>query len=391
MNIGIFTDTFPPEINGVATSSYNLANALNSHGHNVFVICTNPYSKKLSYSNRTLRIPGLELKKLYSYRIANIYNSQAMKIISNMNLDLIHVQTEASIGLLGRIAAKRSKIPLVYTYHTMYEDYTYYVTKGNSIFDHFAKKIVRSFSRNLAENTTEFISPSTKTKDIMRDYGVDSYINIVPTGIDFSKYKKENIDSEKLISLCKQYNLENSYVILSLGRVAKEKSIDICIKGFKHLIDEGNVNAKFLIVGDGPELNELKQLVNNLALDKYVVFVGSVMANEVPFYYHLADLFVSASITETQGLTFMEAMASNVPILARFDENLVDVVIDNETGFYFIDEFDFADKVKNIMQIDNKQKERILTNAIAICSRYSIDKFYDNIMEVYTRAIRKYW
>ena len=391
MNIGIFTDTFPPEINGVATSSYNLANALNSHGHNVFVICTNPYSKKLIYSNRTLRIPGLELKKIYSYRIANIYNSQAMKIISNMNLDLIHVQTEASIGLLGRIAAKKSKIPLVYTYHTMYEDYTYYVTKGNGFFDHFAKKIVRYLSRNLAENTTEFISPSIKTKDIMRDYGVDSYINIVPTGIDFSKYKKENIDNEKLNNLRKQYSLDDNYVILSLGRVAKEKSIDICIKGFKHLIDEKNIKVKFLIVGDGPELNELKKLVHDMELDKYVIFAGSVMANEVPLYYRLANLFVSASITETQGLTFMEAMASSIPILARFDENLVDVVTDNETGFYFSDELDFAKQIKKIMKLDNKQKEKILINAMNICNQYSLDKFYDNIMEVYTRALRKYW
>ena len=115
------------------------------------------------------------------------------------------------------------------------------------------------------------------------------------------------------------------------------------------------------------------------------------MANEVPLYYRLANLFVSASITETQGLTFMEAMASSIPILARFDENLVDVVTDNETGFYFSDELDFAKQIKKIMKLDNKQKEKILINAMNICNQYSLDKFYDNIMEVYTRAIRKYW
>lgn len=390
MNIGIFSDTFPPEINGVATSSYNLVNALMNNGHNVFVICTNPFDKELKYTNRILRIPGIELKKLYSYRIANIYNSKAMKIINDMKLDLIHVQTEASIGLLGRIAAKKRKIPLVYTYHTMYEDYTYYVTKGNGLFDYFAKKMVRSLSRHLAENTTEFISPSLKTKDIMRDYGVDSYINVVPTGIDFTKYKKENIDQDRLKELKKQYDLDGYYVVLSLGRIAKEKSIDICIKGFKHLIDS-KIKTKMLIVGGGPELDELQNLVHELNLDDYVIFAGPVSANDVPLYYHLADVFVSASITETQGLTFMEAMAARKMILARYDENLVDVIIDNETGFYFTDETDFKTKILKMKKLSLKEKEKVLSNASNICNRYSIDNFYHNIMEVYKRAQRKYW
>ncbi len=390
MNIGIFSDTFPPEINGVATSSYNLVNALMNNGHNVFVICTNPFDKELKYTNRILRIPGIELKKLYSYRIANIYNSKAMKIINDMKLDLIHVQTEASIGLLGRIAAKKRKIPLVYTYHTMYEDYTYYVTKGNGLFDHFAKKMVRSLSRHLAENTTEFISPSLKTKDIMRDYGVDSYINVVPTGIDFTKYKKENIDQDRLKELKKQYDLDGYYVVLSLGRIAKEKSIDICIKGFKHLIDS-KIKTKMLIVGGGPELDELQNLVHELNLTDYVIFAGPVSANDVPLYYHLADAFVSASITETQGLTFMEAMAARKMILARYDENLVDVIIDNETGFYFTDETDFKTKILKMKKLSLKEKEKVLSNASNICNRYSIDNFYHNIMEVYKRAQRKYW
>ena len=391
MNIAIFTDTFPPEINGVATSTYNLYRVLKEKNHNVFVICTNPFSRKVTFDGDVLRIPGLELKKLYSYRISNFYNSKAMRIIKKMKPNIIHTNTEAGIGLFGRIVARRLKIPLVHTYHTMIEDYTYYITKGKGLFDKFAKSIVRKYSRFLAEKSTEFVVPSEKTKDILRGYGMNSYINVVPTGIDFKKYKAENIDNTKLTNLKKQYGIEDCFVVLSLGRVAKEKSIDLCIKGFNEFANTSRQNSKMLIVGGGPALIELEQLVHELNLEDKVIFTGPVSAEEVPLYYNLADLFVSASITETQGLTFMESMAARKLILCRFDENLVDVIYDGKTGFFFENEQDFKVKVNKILNLKSDEKEKILDNASELVGRYSIDNFYNNIMEVYKRAIRKQW
>lgn len=392
MRVVLFSDTFPPEINGVATSTYNLFQALLKEGHEAFVVCTNPYSNRVQFHDRILRIPGLELKKLYSYRIANFYNSRAMRMISAMKPDIIHVQTDAGLGLFGRIAAKKLKIPLVYTYHTMYEDYTYYVTKGKGLFDRFAKGVVRKVSCRLAEKTTEFISPSNKTKEIMRNYGVSSYINVVPTGIDFSKYEKSNINMKKLEDLREQYNLKGYFVILSLGRIAKEKSIDVCIKGFAELLKKKkSTKFKMLIVGGGPDLADLQALVQELNINDNVVFVGPVPAEEVQYYYHLADLFVSASLTETQGLTFMEAMAARIPLMARFDDNLEDVIIDRKTGYYFENENDFASKVMEIISLSPNKKEELLNDAFHIINQYSIETFYHNIMEVYARALRKYW
>lgn len=389
MNIALFSDTFPPEINGVATSTYNLFTVLKKNGHNVYAIVTNPFSNKVEYQDNVLRIPGLLLKKLYGYRMAGIYSSKAMKIVREMKLDVIHIQTDAGIGIFGKIAARSLRVPTVYTYHTMYEDYTYYATKGH--FDRFARNIVRRYSRFVAEQCTEFISPSTKTKDIIRTYGVDRYVNVIPTGIDFSKFKKENQDWPGIAEFKASHGLDHHFVILSLGRVAKEKSLDICLKGYALFLKTASFPSKFLVVGDGPARMELETLVDELGIRDHVLFIGAVPSEKVPFYYHVGDVFVSASVTETQGLTFMEAMASRHIVLARFDENLSGVITNNETGFFFTNEHDFGEKIQRIHDLSPEKIETLLNSAMEKVDVFSIERFYENIMEVYHRAVRQYW
>lgn len=390
MNIALFSDTYPPEINGVATSTFSLAKILNERGHTCIVVTTNPFSNKVEFKDLVLRIPGLELKKLYGYRLAHIFHPKALRIIKSFKLDVIHIQTELSIGLFGKAVARLLRLPYVYTYHTMYEDYTYYVTKGHM--DFLAKQIVRSYSKGQAEAPTEFISPSEKTKASMRTYGVERYINVVPTGIDFSRFKKEKVDLEKLQAFRAQHGFDKAYTLISLGRVAKEKSIDFLLRGYAKLLKDPHVGpTKFMIVGGGPALDELKQLTKTLGISDNVVFIGPVLPDAVPFYYHAGDLFVSASITETQGLTFMEAMAADKLLCARYDANLADVIIDGETGYFFDSEEAFGEKIKLLIKMDEVKKQQMTEAAKKLVEKYSLDQFYLNIMEVYRRAIRRYF
>lgn len=389
MNIALFTETFPPEINGVATSTFNLFTVLRKNGHNCYVITTNPFSNRVEMKDNVLRLPGIVLKKLYGYRMAGFFNSSAMVMIRKMKLDVIHIQTEAGCGIFGRIAAHALHVPIVYTYHTMYEDYTYYVTKGH--FDRAARGIIRKFSKTMAESCTEFISPSIKTKDIMRSYGVDRYINVVPTGIDFSKFKEESQDWDGISLYKQEHGLSDSFNIISLGRVAKEKSLDVCIKGYAKFLKTCPYNTRFIIVGDGPARIDLENLVDQLGIRDHVLFAGSVLAEKVPFFYHLGEVFVSASVTETQGLTFMEAMAAHRLMLCRFDENLSGVIKNNETGFFFTGTDDFGEKLEHIHNMGSEEKAKMLAAAMETVDVYSIERFYDNIMEVYHRAIRHSW
>ncbi len=386
----IFSDTFPPEINGVSTSAGTLYQAFKNHNENIMVCTTNFYANEMNLDGDVLRLPGVHMR-IYDYRLAWLYSPKGMKILSSFKPDVVHIQTDGGIGQFGFLLAKKLNIPVVYTFHTALEDYTYYATKG--YFDRIAKGVVRTYVRYKSSEATEFITPSVKTMEYMRSIGVDSYVNVIPTGIDFSKFAKENVDLERVKQIKKDNGIdEETYVILSLGRVAKEKSIDICLKGYaKFLESKPSVKTVFVIVGGGPALGELKELVRGLGISSHVKFLGPVNPTDTPLYYQLGDLFVSASITETQGLTFMEAMASNVLLLARYDDTLLGTIRDGKNGFFFFDEDDMAKKISSIISLSENEKETIKAEAILGLEEYSLDKFYERVKKVYERAIKRNW
>lgn len=391
MNIVIFSDTYLPHINGVATSASSLREVLLRHGHKVLVVTINPTGKDVIFEKDTIRIPGLEFKKIYGYRLAWLYNQKAAKKITEFHPDLFHIQTEFGIGIFGQILAKKLKVATVYTYHTMFEDYSYYVTKGH--FDQAVRTILRTYTKNMVDNVNEVIVPSVKIKDYFRQIKVDKYINIVPTGLDLEKFDNKNFDINEVNKEKERIGIKpDDKVLFSLGRVAKEKSIDVCLKGFANYLKKyKDKHIKFLIVGSGPDIDEFIKLSKELGIDDKTIFLGAVENTKAPFYYQLGDYFVSASISETQGLTFMEAMASSLPILARFDTNLLGVIEDNKSGIFFIDEDDFADKLNKLIHLPNKEKEEIIKNAKEKVEPFSIEKFYENVMGVYNRAIKKNW
>ena len=387
MKIALFTDTYPPEINGVSVSVGVHQKVLLDQGHQVLVITTNPFGKQILIDAGVIRIPGVELKKLYNYRLSSFFSAKAYQYIRKWQPDVIHIHTDVGIGIFGKVTAFFLKVPTVVTYHTMYEDYTHYAgfLKG------LASRVVKQFSKSIAEQCTEFISPSLKTKEKIRSYGVSRYINIVPTGIDFSRFQLSSLDHHKLAEIKSRWILPGEKVLLSLGRVAKEKSMDVILKGFAKVIQSGEDHIRLLMVGDGPDRHGLIELTNQLGISDKVSFVGAVPILEVPYYYQLADVFVSASLTETQGLTFMEAMVSDRLVLCRFDENLAELIRHQQTGFIFSDEEDFVRQVKTIFNLTKEKRETIKGDVATAVNRYSLPNFYQNLIEVYQRATRQYW
>ena len=391
MNIALFTDTYPPFINGVSTSVHNLACTLRDHGHNVLVVTTRSDDGELELKDNVLRVPGVEMKKLYGYRLTKVYSSDIFNIVRDFDPDVIHNQTDSTIGLFAKICSRQLNCPIVYTYHTSLEDYTYYITHG--FFDRAAKMIVRQYSNIIAKMSTEYITPSIKTKEFMRFTGNDIYVNVIPTGFDFSLFQEDKIDKEKMREFKEKRKItDKTKIFLILGRVAKEKSMDVSIRCFANYhFKHPEVDKRLLVVGNGPQREELEALANELQINDVCEFIGAVPASEVPFYYNMADIYTSASVTETQGLTFMEAMVSGAIVIARYDDNLSETIIDGKTGFFFTSEETFTKKVEKIFEMEEGKLNQIKENALKICDVYSIENFYQNIMGVYKRAIRKYW
>lgn len=387
MKIAIFSDTYIPDINGVATSTKILRDELLKHGHEVVVV-TSELPSDSDYlddpDDNILRVPGLEIQALYGYRACNIYSFKGMREIKGMNIEVIHVQTEFGIGIFGRIVGESLNIPVVYTYHTMWADYSHYVNPVNSgAIDGLIKKAITRISKFYGDKSAELIVPSTKTEEALKKYGLNKNMHIIPTGLDLEKFDPKNKNDNLISQIKQQYGIKDQFIITFLGRIAKEKSIDVIIDALKEVVKEDN-NVLCLIVGGGPQLEELKELVKDDHISKYVIFTGPKPSNEVPSYYHLSNVFVSASVTETQGLTYIEAMASGIPAIARYDRNLEDVIIDGVNGYFFKGTNEL---VAILLKMINSDYSDMAKEAYLNAMKFSSEVFYEKVLAVYQRAI----
>lgn len=389
MRIGIFTETFTPDINGVVTSVVSLKKALEAHGHEVYVVTNHANIIKTVYDeeNRILRLPGIKLDFLYGYKISSPIQLQANKTIKDWNLDVIHIQQEFGIGTYGRFLASHWEIPLLNTYHTTYEDYTHYVNiLDSSLVEKFSKKVVEIYSKSFTKRSNIIISPSEKTKEMLEGYGINKLIKVIPTGLDLENFNVANTSETEKEEIISKYNINPDDTIFTyVGRIAKEKSIDEVIIAFSE-IKEKALKAKLLIVGGGPDLDDLKKFASKLDLNDYVFFEGQVDSSEVAKYYHTAHAFISASTTETQGLTYIEALASGLAVFAKEDDVLNQIVIEGETGYFFADSSELASKIETFIK-HPEVKEEIYQNALAMSKKYSLEEYYNKIIETYKEAI----
>ena len=387
MRIGLFSDTYPPFINGVSTSVLMIKQGLEKLGHEVYVVTINSESFCYKEEENILKVPGIPCG-IFDYRISGVYPLKALKIIKKWNLDVIHTHTEFSIGTFARLISKQYNIPLVHTYHTMYEEYIYYITKG--YFSKASKKLVEYLTLFLCDKLVEeLIVPTKKTYDLFKEkYKVKRDVNIIPTGIDVSRFYKENIDKEKVNELRRDLKLSRfNFNILYVGRIAKEKSIDFLINNFKDIVKK-IPRAKLIIVGDGPDMKELIDLVDKNKLNRNCLFTGKVPWNEVPLYYMLSSVFVTASKSETQGLTVIEAMAASKPVVAINDESFSLVIESYKDGILFNDDKEYKDAIYKLYK-DRKLRDKISLEARKTANNYSDLSYAKKVLKVYKKVINK--
>lgn len=389
MRIGIFTETYTPYISGLVTSEIMLKKALEKQGHEVYVVTANLESFKYDYDEkeRVLKIPGIPTG-IYDSRLSSIYPVRAVNKIKSWNLDVIHSQTEFAIGTFARLFAKQYNIPLVHTYHTMYEDYIYYITKG--YFEKSSKKLLEYFTKFYCETTaTELIVPTHKTYKLFKEkYKFEKNINIIPTGIEVERFYDENIDNNELKELRKTLKIDkDDFILLFVGRLAEEKNVEFLIKAEKKLQEQNN-NIKLLIVGDGPDKEKYEKYAESLGLTDSIIFTGKTAWVDMPYYYHLADVFVTASKTETQGLTIIEAMASNVVPVCMRDEAFSSMVTEELDGLFFETEKEYIDHIIRLYN-NPKELEKFDKQARIQAETYSSKYYGERVLEVYNRAIKE--
>ena len=385
MRIGIFTDSYPPYINGVSTSIVMLEKELRKMGHQVYIITVNDKGHKYKYEKNVIRIPGIPVG-IYDYRFTSIYPIRIINKIKKMNLDVIHSQTEFGVGTFARIIARQFNIPIVHTYHTAYEDYVHYITHGH--FNKPSKKIVQYITKFYCDKTvTELIVPTKKIYNFFKEkYKYDRNIHVIPTGIDTEKFYKEKFKKEEIIELKKKIGLKNDdFVILFVGRIGKEKSIDLLIDEQKDIVKK-YPKAKLVIIGAGPDEELCHEQIKKNKLENNVIMVGKVPLEDMPKYYQLGNVFVTASRTETQGLTVIEAMAASLPVVAANDESFQDIVIDDLNGYLFNNKKEYRKIIEDLIK-DEDKLVYLSRQARMSSENFSSKIFAQRILEVYKSVV----
>ncbi|MGT2649406.1 glycosyltransferase family 4 protein [Streptococcus troglodytae] len=355
MRVGLFTDTYLPQISGVATSIKTLKEELEKQGHEVYIFTTTDKHVKRYEDPTIIRLPSVPFISFTDRRIVYRGLFASYKIAKTYKLDIIHTQTEFSLGILGKMVGKALRIPVIHTYHTQYEDYVRYIANGKLIRPSMVKYIVRGFLNDL----DGVICPSRIALNLLDGYSVKIPKRIIPTGIDLREYERPDISQEDIAELREKWAIANDEtVLLSLSRVSYEKNIQALLANMPKILSN-NPKVKLFIVGDGPYLEELKEQAQDLAIMDNVIFTGMVSHNETALYYKAADFFISASTSETQGLTYAESLASGKPIIAQSNPYLVDLITDKMFGTLYQTESDLADAVLNAIVSTPAKQEKV--------------------------------
>lgn len=345
MKILITTDLFTTPTNGVVTSVRNLWEELRKKGHDVRILT---FSEGMgSYKEEDVYyIKSIPLEFIYpDVRMPISYHNSLVKELIDWKPDVVHSQCEFFSFQYAQRIAKLTGAPLVHTYHTLYEQYVAYVIPGK----HLGKRMVQQMSRIRLKGVNVIIAPTVKVEDALREYGLENSIQVVPSGISLEQHNRRLGDDERREKRRGLGIPDNHQVLLNLGRLGTEKNLGELLEFFATVLTQ-NSQLTFLIVGDGPDREHLEKLSTDLGIESHMVFTGMVEPWQVQEYYQLADVFVSASTSETQGLTYIEAAANGLPLLCRKDDCLSGVIKEGVNGYEYTSQDEFLEKLNIILE-----------------------------------------
>ena len=377
----ITTDLFTTNTNGVVTSVQNLFDELTADGHDVRIltISDNLHSHK---DGAVYYIRSVPMGVVYpDVRMPVSYRHKLIKEIIDWKPDIIHSQCEFfSFQFASRIS-RITGAPIVHTYHTLYEQYVTYVVPSKRL----GKCLVRVLSRKRLKKVKTLIAPTQKVENALHSYGIKSPISVVPSGISLEQHQKRLTPEQRQEKRRSLGIRDDQQVLLNLGRLGTEKNLGELVELFAEAL-KTNENLVFLIVGDGPAREDLERQAKELGISDAVIFTGMVEPTEVQDYYQLADVFVSPSTSQTQGLTYIEAAANGLPLLCRQDDCLQDVLKEGENGYEYTSAQEFLDAIDAVME-DPAWREAASKRSEEIAASFDKKAFGEAIESIYESVL----
>jgi glycosyltransferase involved in cell wall biosynthesis len=378
MHIAFFTNYYLPVVNGVVRSAQVFRDALTSLGHNVFI-----FAQEDAYEDTEpfiFRYPSLPLAA--DLRTALPVSPFIDQLIPKLKLDVIHTHHPVLLGQIAAAKARDYNLPLIFTFHTQYQEYTHYFPIPQEQIQEFLKSGVINWLRDYMRKCQHIIVPSESMRDVLiSEFGLVDRYTVIPTGIDITPFKKANGTAIR-----SEWNWRDDKVIISAGRLAEEKNWVTLLNAFA-IAQHRQPNLRLVLLGDGPQADELKQLTSELGITDRVTFTGKVPFTEIPNYLKAADLFAFASITETQGLVTLEAMAAGLPTVAVDGAGTKDILENGKQGF--LTQNDPQDLGNGILKlIENPSlMSRFKSAALRTSRTYDNMRLARKMLKVYEQAI----
>lgn len=383
MRIGIFTNNYLPNPYGVSLSVESFRKEFESLGHDVFIFA--PKWKDYKDANpRVFRYPSVDIKIKIRFPLAIPYSGKIDKILENLDLDIIHSQHPNLLGSAAKRWATKKNIPLVFTWHTLYDQYA-----------HFAPFIPKRFAvwwtirnaRNYANKCDLVITPTKSVIEIIENWGVtNKNIHAIPTGVE----EKEFYDLNRA-KLREKYGIKDDEILLNLiTRFTEEKNTRFVFTAIKEILLL-NPRVKFMAVGDGYLIPELKTFVKKNKLSDKIIFTGFVSWKDLKKYFAAGDIFVYGSKSETQGTVLTEAMYAGLPIVAVRATGARDIVEDGKTGFLVSENIkEFKEAVEKLINDEDLRKKFSEEAKRVAREKYTSSVCAKKMLEIYEKALNDF-
>ena len=389
MRIAIFTEAYLPRINGVVTHIKLLKEGLEARGHDVLIVTADGDAKEHYLENGVLHCPGIKLtKKLSGFETSVPVSRKRLNFVRDFKPDIIHVETEFGMGLCGVSIAKMLKIPLVYTMHTMYDEYIYYIAPRPLV--KTVKKLSHKYMRVFANRANAITGPSEKCSEYLSSAGVKLPVNVIPNPVELDDFSPEHFDPEQKRAIREKFGIpQDAFVVVFVGRLGREKSIDLLIDYWNQSV-KADENMYLFIIGGGPEEQVLRDQIAALGCGDRVIMSGRVEHPELPPYLLASDIYVTASLSDTNSISMLEGMAAGLPVLQRRDPINADQIKDGENGWSFDSPEEMAELLRKFRDMPEAEKQQLKESTRQSIMDAGCTALADRTLHIYDLATGHY-
>ena len=387
MRIALFTETYLPHINGVVTHVKILRDGLVQLGHEVLVVTADAGARHHYVEDGILHCPAHTSRRFYNYSLSLPISNSRLRLVREFAPDIIHIHNEFGIGMSGLLCAKILRVPLVYTLHTMYDDYIYYIAPKP--FVKAATDVSHHYFKFIAKHSNALTGPSQKCQEYFRLTGLKKDVNVIPNAVEVDQFSPQEVPEEKKQEVREKCGIrEGSMVACFVGRLGREKSVDVLLEYWKAAVAPED-NIHLVVIGDGPVRPELEQQAQELGIGGMVTFTGKVEHEDLPPYYALCDVYVTASLSDTNSISMLEGMCSGLPVLQRTDPLNADQVRDGKNGFNFNSPEEMIQKLRQIQSMDVEALQGFKESVIASIRENGARELAERTLAVYERVRKK--